>query len=417
MKKAAIFVSILAVLAVAAFVLLQLEPVTRFVAGLGAQQPVEATPQQAPQAEQSLPADTPVIKTSDQVIVKGRLVPIRSVDLSFNTAGLVAEVLVKEGDIVNEGQVLAHLSNQEQLQASVAAAQLELLNAQQALDTLYRNAPLAAAEALLAVVNAPQTVEDAERTVSNLRTGVVNEADIAVARANLTFAENKLKDAEDAYRPWQNKPENNMTRATLLSRLSQAQKEYDAAKNRLNAMLGTPSESKITRAEADLALARAQQAEAERKYEILKNGPDPDEVALAQARIGNAEAQLAAAQAALGTLEVRAPFTGTVVSLSMQEGQYVAPGVPVLLLVDFSEWKVETTNLTELNVVRIKEGEVARVTFDALPNQPFEGVVERIKNLGENTQGDITYTVILGLSQMSDLLRWNMTCSIIIDSK
>lgn len=412
MKKIAILISILAVIAVVIF--LALGNLSALSAGKGAGMEGTTSPTRpAEAAEPTLPA----VRSGDTVVAECRLVPVRFVNLSFNRGGLVEEVLFREGDTVAAGETLAKLSNQEQLQAAVVSAELELLNVQQEIDALYQNAPLEAAEALNALVNSPLSVQSAERRVNSLKYGVVNESDISVARANLTFAENKLKSAEDAYRPYANKAEDNLTRAALLSKLAQAQKEYEASLQKLNSLLGVPSDTKITQAEAELALARMQQVEAERKYEILQNGPDPNRLALANARLANAEAQLAAAKAAFNDLELIAPFAGTLVSLELKAGEYVAPGVPLLLLVDLDAWQVETTNLTELSVVHLNLGNPAVVTFDAIPDLQFMGGVNRIKPFGENTQGDITYTAVIDLDQYDRRLLWNMTCSVVIDTK
>lgn len=408
MKRAAIIVSILAVVAIILFLVIW-------------NLSIPAAPQnaqgQTPASQQQAGQETPRVLATlnpNEVAAECKMVPANYVNLSFNTGGLVDEVLVKEGQEVKPGQVLAHLSNQEQAQASVTTAQLDLINAQQALKALYDEAPLRAAEALQALANIPQAVADAQGALTNLQTGVVNQTDIDVAKANLDLADKKLRAAQEAYRPYENKTDDSLTRASLLSRLSQAEKEYDAALRKYNSLIGGPSEARIGQAEADLAVALAQQAEAERRYEILKNGPDPNEVALAQAQVANAEALLAAAQASLLNMELRAPFTGTVASMDLKVGEYVGPGVPVLLLADFANWLVETTDLTELNIVRIAVGAPTAITFDALPDINFNGTVQSISTVGENRQGDITYTVNSNLEQIDERLKWNMTCSISI---
>lgn len=405
MRRAAIVISVLALIAFIALISLGNPNIA------GGEQPEQPLPQDDPQQTQTTVEVTPV-QSSDEVIAEGRLLPIKFVDLSFNTSGLVEEVFVEEGDQVEADQLLARLSNREEYEASIASAQLELANAQQEIKTLYDEAPLAAAEALQELVSAPDDVSSAQNTLDSLETGVVDSTDIEIARANVAFAEKKLNDAQDAYRPYANRAESNLTRAALLSRLAEAEQEYEDAVRRLNALTGAPTEGKIERAQADLVLAKARQAEAERRYEILKNGPDPDQLALAESRVENAEAKLAAAQAALLRLELRAPFNGTIASNSLKVGEYVAPGAPVVMLVDFSDWILETTDLTELNVVRISEGSPAVITCDALPDSLFPGRVNRINAIGENRQGDITYTVQVEMDSRDERLLWNMTCSV-----
>ena len=358
--------------------------------------------------------DLSAVKSSDEVVAEGKLVPINYVNLSFNTSGLLYEVYVSDGEYVEAGQLLAKLSDLAEYESNLAAAQLELVNAQQEIKVLYDNAPLAAAEALQDISSAPVDVSDAERQLNNLQSGAVNEIDIEIARANVAFAKKKLEDAQAAYQPYANRPEGNLTRAALLSKLAEAEKDYEDATRRLNALTGGPTDQKVAEAEADLALARARLAEARRRYEILKNGPDPDQLALAESKLDNAEAQLAATKASLQKLELRAPFAGTIASNELKVGEYVAPGVKVVLLVDYSDWLLETTDLTELNIVKIADGYPAVITCDALPDIQFAGQVKLVKSIGENRQGDITYTVIMDMNQMDERFLWNMTCSVVI---
>lgn len=409
MKRAAIIISVLALIAFVVFIF------------LGNQNPVSGSQQAlttvAPISQGLVPTlapDLSAVKSSDEVVAEGSLVPIKYVNLSFNTSGLVDEVYVSDGDYVEEGQLLAKLSNQEEYESNLAAAQLDLVNAQQEIKTLYDNAPLAAAEALQDIASAPDDVADAERQLNNLQRGVVNETDVEIARANVAFAKKNLEDAQAAYQPFANKPEGNLTRAALLSKLAVAEKDYEDALRTLNALTGSPTDQKVAEAEAGLALARARLAEARRRYEILKNGPDPDQFTLAEARLNNAEAQLAAVEATLQKLELRAPFSGTIAKNDLKVGEYVAPGIKVVLLVDFSDWFLETSDLTELNIVRISEGSPAVITCDALPDIQFPGQVKLINAIGENRQGDITYTVQVDMNQLDERLLWNMTCSVVI---
>jgi HlyD family secretion protein len=411
MKRIAIVVLVLAIVVFVIFIALGNRQLFGALQGKAQLQP-SASPQVT-----RAPTSRPPTGRNDEVTAACKLIPINNVYLSFNTPGLVSEVMVTEGQRVEKGELLVSLSNQEQAQASVASAELDLTNAQLALKTLYDEAPLKAAEALQALAKAPEDVADAEGKITGLTRGTFNQAEIDSAEANLIFAESKLKNAQDKYRPYANKNDNNLVRAKLLSDLSQAQKDYEAALRKYNSFFGSPSETSISKAEADLTLARVQQEDAQRKYELLKNGPDPDEVALAQARIANAEAQLAAAQASLANLELRAPFSGTVVTVDLQSGKYVAPGEQILLLVDDSAWRVETTDLTELNIVRIRDGNPVEITFDALPENKFSGKVMQISSLGENRQGDITYRVVSGIDDLDNRLKWNMTCSIVIQTR
>ena len=81
------------------------------------------------------------------VSATGEILPKETALLSVKTGGVVAEVLVSEGDTVKKGDVLIRLEGTEQLQAAVSAAGFELANSQYALDALYEDTDLLAAEA------------------------------------------------------------------------------------------------------------------------------------------------------------------------------------------------------------------------------------------------------------------------------
>lgn len=364
-------------------------------------------------AEPTLPA----VKAPAEIISEGVLEPERYVELSFNTGGLVAEVSVAEGEQVEAGQVLARLSSREQLEAAITQANLELVNAQLALDELNENYPLQAAQSQQAVADAQKALEDAGRYLANVK-GSGDPADIDAAKAAVVIAKDRLDKARKDYRPYENKAEDNLIRAALLTRLSEAQKNYDRLVARLNNLGGSANDTTVAQAEAGLAVAEANLEQAKQDYEMYLEGPDPEALQAAQARLANAEAQLAAAEAARADLELVAPFAGKVVKLDLKAGEFANPGAPVLTLADFSTWKVETTDLTELNVVDIAVGDPVVVSFDALPEEELPGVVVRIGDAGENRQGDIIYTVLVepepadAWAEFQDVLRWKMTASV-----
>ena len=90
-----------------------------------------------------------------------------------------------------------------------------------------------------------------------------------------------------------------------------------------------------------------------RDYETYAAGPDPDDVALAEARIANAEAQVAAAKGILADLELAAPFDGVISEVYINASEWVAPGSPVLLIADLEHLQVETTDLGEIDVAKL----------------------------------------------------------------
>jgi len=86
-------------------------------------------------------------------------------------------------------------------------------------------------------------------------------------------------------------------------------------------------------------------------------------------------------------------------------------------LADLGNWQIETTDLTELGVVNVREGDDVAVTFDALPDLQLPGKVATIRGYGEDRQGDIVYTVVITPDRHDERLRWNMTAKVSIAAR
>ena len=359
-------------------------------------------------ASDAAPTDIPIVITDTEVVAEGRLVPNDSANLSFKTAGQVTEVLVTEGDTVQAGQVIARLDSSEQLQSAIANVEAELLNAQQARDTLFENAKVNSAAALQAIADARDAVRDADRYLNNLNAGS-RDTDIDLAKADVAILKDQLDEAREDYKPYENKPEDDVKRATFLARFAQAEQLYKDAVRKLNNLQGEPSKIDLDIAQANLSVAEAQLQLAVQNYDEVSSGPDPDDLAAADARIKAVEAGLVSAQAALKNIELVAPFDGKIVDLTITVGEQVAPGVTAAVLTDLSQWIVETDDLTEIEIPEVSVGQSVTVVPDALPDLELTGTVERISDVFEEKRGDITYTARIKLDEEDERLRWGMT--------
>jgi HlyD family secretion protein len=175
---------------------------------------------------------------------------------------------------------------------------------------------------------------------------------------------------------------------------------------------GAPLEVDVQISEGELVVAKANYENALKDWDLVKNGPNPDDLKLAEERLANAQAQFDAAQAGLDDLELKAPFSGTIVSSNLKVGQLSSVGTSSVVLADLSEFQIESNDLTELNITKVSEGQSVSITIDGIPGLKIPGTVERIKPLGEDNQGDITYKVVIKLSQQDPRIKWRMTTSI-----
>ena len=338
----------------------------------------------------------------------GIVVPAQWARLSMPSGGVIAEVAVVEGQRVVSGQVLVRLKGRESFAAAVAAAEVELLAAEKAMGDLVENAKLERALAEQAKAAADKALDDALKKRANKEYGRASRNVIDEALANYYLAEDEVNKAEDLFGKVSAFSESDPNRASALARLAAAPHERVKKLGAVNGYLARPNAIEVAEADAAVEVARAQVADAERELERLKDGPDPKDLALAEARLQNTKQQLAAAKTALADLELKAPFAGTVSRVYVRANESIQPGQQVLLLADLENLQVETTDLNEIGAAQVDLGDPVIVTFDALPEIVVKGTVARIAPKSAETSG-VNYTVIIKLEEIPDKLRWDMT--------
>jgi HlyD family secretion protein len=330
------------------------------------------------------------------VAASGVIAPAQEAKIAFALAGKVEDVLVKVGDEVKTGQELVRLEGQEELVAAISAAKFEVETAQQALTDLNDKTEAARVQSMQEIVTYEKAVRDAQYALDNF-TIPNNQANLDAVEA-LNKMKQRLDQARQVFEPYKYESLNDSTRQDLKDALDAAQSDYNAAVRRLQL-------------EYDLEVAESQLNQAQKDYEILKNGADPDQVKLAETRQAQAEDRMAAAQAALGRLTLVAPFDGTVGKLNIQRGEWVLPGQAVLVLADLNNLQVETSDLSERDVPGVKLDQHVTVFIHAI-NQDVSGKVIAIAPLADTLGGDVVYQVTVALDEQPDGLRAGMSVEV-----
>jgi multidrug resistance efflux pump len=307
----------------------------------------------------------PVIADST-IIAEGRLEPVRYAEIAFTASGRVSEILVTEGQPVSKGEELIHLGDASDTQ--YAAAQLELVSAQKALNDLSNTAGTDFAQA---VIDLKDAREDYDKAVDYL--DYLNNAD-------------KVPQTE--------------TRSFLV----QTWRGYEY-RTKTKHFKGPAPQDWIVEAENDMNLKKAELETAQRAYDRLKGGADAEQLAVLEARLEAAEAGLAA-------FSVVAPFDGVVADLNARLGGSIQAGEPAVTVADFSQWLVQTTDLTEIDVVNLEEGQPVGVTLDAIPEAELQGEILSIGQTFTENQGDIVYEVTIVLTDTHPAMRWGMTAAV-----
>ncbi len=170
-------------------------------------------------------------------------------------------------------------------------------------------------------------------------------------------------------------------------------------------------EARVREAEANLAIAQVQLDYLERV------GTAEENLKSARAEVERAQALLDSAKATLESQSaLLAPFDGTIVEMNAEAGETVVPGRVVILLADLSRYQVETTDLSERDVTRVKVGQTVNISIEAL-GETFTGKVTRIALVSSTLGGDVVYTVTIDFDNQPDGLLWGMSADVEIQAE
>lgn len=341
-------------------------------------------PQSSSEGSQSSSSVT-VVRRGDLTQIAsgtGTLIASKSAELSFSVSGTVGELKVRVGEQVSAGQVLAVLKEVDELKVAVQEKQLALQKAQKALEDLLSGADQRLAQALADRATAQAAYEEARK---NLRQKGVPRC----SQDQIVSYYYKYINAQHNVNIWEDYLDSGKTgygRDYILKVLSPMRKERDLAYANLNYCQGY-TEQEILESEASLHLAEAKLKQAEKNYQDLlaHAGIQPDDLAIAEAAVENAELQLKKAQADLEGATLVAPMDGTVISISAQEGEAVTGrdseddenATAFLTLADLENPMVQVY-VDEADLQGFAVGCSALVTFDAIPDRVFEGMVTQV---------------------------------------
>jgi HlyD family secretion protein len=357
------------------------------------------------------PAPTlePVKVTRSIVVAEGTLLPDPSVELSFAQPGILAEVLVAEGDQVTEGQIIARLENSEALQAEVARAEEAYLTAEQAFNTSQ-------AAALTNLSDAHEALRKAQLAFDNF--DIPAELREMTTREAMEYTYAKLEVARTNFKPY--KYLNERLEWEMRNDDPENPKVYkDTAKifkkRQDDAWADYRKAIQWSELEANVEAAKANMENTQEEFDNLTAGENAEKMAVARAQFESALANLDAARAALANSQLRAPITATVLSLDLSVGETVNAGVPVAYLGSLDRWQVETKDLAEIDVATVTVGDTVTVKLDAFSDEEFTGTVTEIDPVGREYLGDMTYKTTITLAESDPRFRWNMTATVTIN--
>jgi RND family efflux transporter MFP subunit len=249
-----------------------------------------------------------------------------------------------------------------------------------------------------------QAVDDAQEDVDKLNFRRASDDLINQTQDEIDLAKKAVSRAEDSFKLVKHRPEGDSIRAQAELTLIKARTWRDNRTTLLNWYIGQPDAIDAAKYLSALAMAQAQQADAEREIERLKDGPTAADIAAVQARVD-------AAQATVDLLNISATFDGEVLAIEQNPGDVVAVGMLAISIADRSRLHVEA-QVDETDIAGVAVGNPVSISMDAMPGTTLQGKVTFINPVGQNISGLIKYLVRVELDPVESAVLLGATADV-----
>jgi multidrug resistance efflux pump len=340
----------------------------------------------------------------DKVDTTGNLDAGQLVQLTWGVSGLVDKVNVKVGQKVKAGDILASLQAAS-VPANLASAQSDLASAKRNLEDL-KNSKLSQAQAQQAYLAAKKAVEVAQNNMDALDYPRASDALIKNTEAQIVATQKQLVIDTGKYKDLQHHPDGDPFKIAAQLAMTNDQLKLNDLIATLNYYNAKATEADYAEAKANLDVARANLAAADRTRNNVKSGPDPLTIDAAQAKV-------IAAQAIVNTMFAIAPFDGEVIAVQAVSGNAVDVSQASIALVDRNTLKVDT-QIDETVISTVLIGNSADISMDSLPGTVLKGKVSQINPIGTVVNGLVKYAVTVSIDPTDKPLLFGATASVVI---
>ncbi|MBW4540630.1 MAG: efflux RND transporter periplasmic adaptor subunit [Myxacorys chilensis ATA2-1-KO14] len=321
-----------------------------------------------------------------RIAASGEVIPYQTVNLSPKAAGRIVQLLVDQGDRVEQGQIVARMDGKD--------AEAERIQAQ---------ARVAEAQAKLNQLKAGTRIEEVRQA----------EADVNRTQSEITRVRGVISDANSALdfarRQTRRQQELANQGAIAANALDEFQRKEQNAKEALG------------QAQAQLGQAQAQYDQAVQQLRQRQNGARPEEIAQAEAQLASAIGQLQGVENTLEDTLIRAPFTGIITQRYATVGAFVTPttqasaaadgatSTSIFALANGLEIKAK---VPEVDIGQINQGQLVDIRVDAYPDQTFKGKVRRIAPEAITDRDVTSFEVRVAIVTGKDKLRSKMNADV-----
>jgi HlyD family secretion protein len=343
------------------------------------------------------------------VSANGTVQPESSVNVSPKTSGVLKQLLVKEGDFVKPGQIVAYMDNSN-LQGQLLQSQGNLAAAQANLNKVI------AGNRSQDIAQSQSQVDEANASLNKLIAGNRSQ-DIAGATANLNKVQATYRQAaEDLRRNQTLRSQGAISQqalSTARSTSDSAQAQVEQAQQSLN-LLNAGSRPE------DIAQARSVLNQRQQALNLLKAGSRPEDIAQARAQVMAAQGAVAIVQRSIDDTTIRAPFAGIIARKYADPGAFVTPttaGSAVTSATSSSILALASTNeivaqVAEASIAQIRVGQVATIKVDAYTGKTFAGKVTQVATQSLVQQNVTSFEVKVAVADPQKLLSQGMNVTI-----
>lgn len=334
---------------------------------------------------------SPLSAQNGQQIRGNGIIEATEVDITTKVTGRIASLTVREGMKVQAGQLLATLEagdlegqlDQAVAGCALAAARLaELENGTRPEEIRRARALLESARSTRRQIAARHDLVRAgprRETLDQLR-AAVKQAETSIADIEADLRRTQILEKQGAMTPQQLEK--------VITQRELARENLTVARKRLAEGLSGARPQERSEAEAALDAADAQVDAASATLDLALAGARREVIDAARAQLALARGQEKTARAMLDYTRIVSPLNGRVTQRSLEPGELVTPGLPIVRVIDLAEVWLKVY-VAEKQVGFIKPGQEADVTADSFPGRTFRGKVIEIAEIPEFTPKNV----------------------------
>jgi HlyD family secretion protein len=323
------------------------------------------------------------ITQSIEIVGSIRAVP--SATLTWSTSGIVMPFTAAVGDTVKAGEVILELEPSS-VSSDILQAQTDLIDAKSEL-ALLQSADTAYQTAAQTLADAEATYKDAKVDFNSTNEYHAPLEEVEAVIETYFDAREALWKAQSDYEASLSLAEDDPARVNAKAAQAEAQTFRDIAFHKVNNTMGIYFGN--TQEDIYLTYRAAKAALDEARVNFNAARDNSDEIAAAEADV----------QALINTINgsrIIAPFDGTITDIFASQGDHVSSGDSSVQLDNLATMVVDVS-VSEVEINSVKVGDQATITFDAIANKVYNGVVTQVGDAGTETSGVVRFNVTVTL--------------------